>query len=83
MQYASKLGIHEYVGIMTALLIISYNKKHFSIPLLSVTIFKDTKLTTLFELVYSQFGNSSSALQATAYFKRLPYHTEETNSSHA
>jgi len=64
---------------MTAMLIISYNRnKHFCIPLLSVTIFKDTKLTTLFELVISQFGNSSSALQVTAYFKRLPYHTEET-----
>jgi len=61
-QHASKLGIYEYAGIMTALLIISYNKKHFSIPLLPVPIFKDTKLTSLFELVYSQFGNSSSAL---------------------
>jgi len=32
---------------MTALLIISYNNEHFSIPLLSVTIFEDTKLKTL------------------------------------
>ena len=54
--------IYIYAGIMTALLIISYNKKHFSIPVLFVTIFKGTNLTTLFELVYSQFGNSSSAL---------------------
>jgi len=62
MQHASKLGIYEYAGIITALLIISYNKKHFPILLLSGTIFKGTKLTSLFELIYSQFGNSSSAL---------------------
>jgi len=31
-------------------------------PLLSVTIFEGTKLTTVFQLVYSQIGNSSSAL---------------------
>jgi len=69
---------------MTAMLLISYNRnKHFCVPLLSVTIFRHTKLTTLYESVQSQFGNSSSALQVTAYFKRLPYLTEETNSSHA
>jgi len=44
MYYASKLGIYEYIGIMMTSLMDSYNNKHFSIPLLSVKIFKDTKL---------------------------------------
>jgi len=53
MQYASKLGIYEYVGIMMAslmmmaFLITSYNNKHIWILVMSVTIFEDTKLKTL------------------------------------
>jgi len=47
MHYSSELDIYEYVGIIMAFVIIFYINKHISILVLSVTVFKDTKLKTL------------------------------------